>query len=258
MKRHYEAFSAGSKVWNPTGFALEPRVCLVIERHTSSSMITYASSACRLLFNIESDQIEGKSLFQFIRADEMMEFAKHISTSDSSGTIVHLRFWFQSPSLPYDVPLEAVLMGSTDGIVLVMKKCKPFGRRKRVGNWEQYLSAHINVENRTAWSSHVDKLKSLIWGSTVSHNVTKSELKKIKIVDRNGGGNNVRLLEDIISRQRNNSDVSISAKALGIREYSREEFPDDDDDDDDDNDGDKDNDSDKLRVAGIIDGSKRW
>jgi hypothetical protein len=53
-------------------------------------------------------------------------------------TVSLIRFWFQSPNWPQEIPCEAVIVGTTDGIVAVARRCNPFVRKRSIGSREQF------------------------------------------------------------------------------------------------------------------------
>ncbi|KAF9352630.1 hypothetical protein BGX26_009587 [Mortierella sp. AD094] len=79
LKRHQEAYAAS--YWNQ----LEPeaRVCLILNRFTRNLIVMYASSACEKVFHVDPDDIAGKPLLLFIRADDFAQFVEHSSHSTS-------------------------------------------------------------------------------------------------------------------------------------------------------------------------------
>ncbi|KAF9166679.1 hypothetical protein BGX21_005708 [Mortierella sp. AD011] len=231
IKRHHKAFQADSNLWNAHGFETEPRVCMILNRFTRSLVVMYASSACEIIFNIKPEQIEGKPILLFVRADELGSFVEQVDVSKSSGAIMQIRFWFQSPNMSHEIPCEAVLFGSTDGIVAVMRRCKPFVRRHLIGNGsvnkEYYSPVSSHTTQNASWSSCSTASSSSPSSFSMSRSLTQAKLKSIKIVDRNDG--NIRPLEEVLPVHASETDVD--TQRLGIRDISKQDYIDDDDDD---------------------------
>ncbi|KAF9577495.1 hypothetical protein BGW38_007258, partial [Lunasporangiospora selenospora] len=114
MKQHHAAFAANS--WDPSFLQPEVRVCLILNRFTRNLVIMYASSATKMLFNIDPEDMVGIPLLIFIRSDDIASFVEQADTAKSTNVITHLRFWFQSPHLREEIPCEASLLGSADGM----------------------------------------------------------------------------------------------------------------------------------------------
>ncbi|KAG0009933.1 hypothetical protein BGZ80_001917 [Entomortierella chlamydospora] len=128
ISRHHKAFDANS--WNPAGLDLEIRACLLLNRFTRHLAVMYASPSCELIFNIDPDDLLGKPLLLFIRADDLASFVDQSDQARASPAVRHLRFWFQSPNCRYEIPCEAMLYGASDAMIMILRKCLPF-RRKR-------------------------------------------------------------------------------------------------------------------------------
>ncbi|KAF9101916.1 hypothetical protein BGX27_011276 [Mortierella sp. AM989] len=232
VKRHHKAFEANSHLWDSQAFVPEPRVCMILNRYSRSLIVMYASPACEIIFNIEPEQIEGKPILLFVRADELGSFVENVDSSKSSGAIMNIRFWFQSPNLSYEVPCEAVLFGCSDGVVAIMRQCKPFVRRHLIG-----CQGHYSTSNSSSWHgsspSYNSESTSTSPGSTQSSSlprVTRSQLQAIKIMDRNDG--NVRVLGEVTEVDPLEQDIDLVTKKLGIREFSIQDYVEDEDDDD--------------------------
>ncbi|KAF9273132.1 hypothetical protein BGZ68_001772, partial [Mortierella alpina] len=69
----------------------------------------------------------------FIRADDLGSFVEQVDVAKSTAAITHMRFWFQSPNWPQEIPCEATLLSTVDGLVVVMRRCRPFVRRRLIG-----------------------------------------------------------------------------------------------------------------------------
>ncbi|KAF9343695.1 hypothetical protein BGX26_005345 [Mortierella sp. AD094] len=142
ISRHHKAFDANS--WNPAGLDLEVRACLLLNRFTRNLSVMYASPSCELIFNIDPDDLLGKPLLLFIRADDLASFVEQGDLAKSSPAVRHLRFWFQSPNYHQEIPCEAMLYGASDAMIMILRKCLPFRRRRFLTDYsspECYSSA---------------------------------------------------------------------------------------------------------------------
>ncbi|KAF9169943.1 hypothetical protein BGX20_009628 [Mortierella sp. AD010] len=92
----------------------------------------YASPSCELIFNFDPDSLLGKPLLLFIRADDLASFVEQSDAARTSTTIRHLRFWFQSPACREEIPCEALIYGASEAMILVLRKCLPFRRRRLI------------------------------------------------------------------------------------------------------------------------------
>ncbi|KAI7823384.1 hypothetical protein BC939DRAFT_451957 [Gamsiella multidivaricata] len=165
IKRHQRAFDANS--WNHQGLDPEPRACMILNRFSRSLLIMYASPACELIFHLDPEQIVGKPILLFIRADDLGSFVEQVDMVKSSSAITHMRFWFQSPNWPQEIPCEAMLFGAVDGMVAVLRRCKPFIRKRMVESTEQYNSAR-KANNPASWSSSSSRSFSSTPGTSMS------------------------------------------------------------------------------------------
>ncbi|KAG0290198.1 hypothetical protein BGZ98_003563, partial [Dissophora globulifera] len=120
----------------------------------------YASSACERVFDVDPDHIVGKSILLFIRADDIASFVEQMDMIKASTAITHTRFWFQSPRLRQEIPCETIVYGAADGMVAVMRRCRPFVRRRFIGSRDHYREAasavakiNKNRSHGSSWSS---------------------------------------------------------------------------------------------------------
>ncbi|KAG0293275.1 hypothetical protein BGZ98_002249 [Dissophora globulifera] len=154
IKRHHEAFAANR--WDTHVIEPEPRVCMILNRFSRSLTVMYASSACERIFHIDPDHIVGKPILLFIRADDLASFVEQMDMIKATTAITYIRFWFQSPKLRQEIPCEAMLFGAADGIVAVMRRCRPFIRKRYIESKDHYRTpadtANIN-KNRSQGSS---------------------------------------------------------------------------------------------------------
>ncbi len=113
-------------------------MCMIVNRFTRNLSVLYASPSCKLILFVDAEAIEGKPLLLFIRADDLASFVEQVELAKSSNVISHLRFWFQSPNWPHEIPCEAMVLGTADGLVFVLQRCKSFVRKRLVVSMEQY------------------------------------------------------------------------------------------------------------------------
>ncbi|KAF9426348.1 hypothetical protein BGZ94_006642, partial [Podila epigama] len=152
--RHHEAF--GLNTWNPNSLEPEPRACMILNRFSRNLGIMYASPSCQIIFGIEPDQVTGKPFLLFIRADDLAVFVEQVDIAKASNAVTHMRFWFQSPKVRHEIPCEAMLFGAADGMVAILRKCKPFYRKKLItqeGEW-QYSNRRNYTEANSGYQSH--------------------------------------------------------------------------------------------------------
>ncbi|KAF9896211.1 hypothetical protein BX616_007910, partial [Lobosporangium transversale] len=248
IKRHHEAFAANS--WNHHGLEPELRVCMIMNRFTRNLVIMYASSACESIFHIDADSIVGKPVLLFVRADDLAPFVEQMDSVKASSAISHMRFWFQSPHWPREIPCEAIMFGAADGIVAIMRRCKPFLRKQFITDSSHCGPYHHHNNNNnkslgSSWSSLASAARSRLSTPSTSFNSTSSlkypsqtaspgyyaasraRLNKIRIVDENDG----RLRPLAIPKDDPNllSDTSLPAAFKEHRaQYVEEEEEDDD------------------------------
>ncbi|KAK3846288.1 MAG: hypothetical protein J3R72DRAFT_434544 [Linnemannia gamsii] len=130
IKRHHKAF--GVNTWNPNTLDPEPRACMILNRFSRNLGIMYASPSCQLIFKIDPDKAIGKPLLIFLRADDLAGFVEQAELAKSSNVVTHMRFWFQSPNCREEIPCEAMMFGAADGLVAVLRRCRPFMRRQAI------------------------------------------------------------------------------------------------------------------------------
>ncbi|KAF9286380.1 hypothetical protein BGZ68_002951 [Mortierella alpina] len=127
IKRHHKAF--GINTWNPNGLDPEPRACMILNRFSRNLGIMYASPSCELIFKLEPEEIVGRPFLLFIRSDDLATFVEQVDLAKSTNAVTHMRFWFQSPHCLREIPCEAMLFGAADGMIAIIRRCKPFVRR---------------------------------------------------------------------------------------------------------------------------------
>ncbi|KAF9572148.1 hypothetical protein EC968_010234 [Mortierella alpina] len=142
IKRHHNAFKATS--WNAQGLEPEFRVCMILNRYSRALGVLYASPSCEHVLLIDAEAIVGKPFLLFIRADDLGAFVEQVQMAKSSTAITHMRFWFQSPNWAQEIPCEATLFSAADGLVVVMRRCRPFVRRRLIGYEDMYSRTPIS------------------------------------------------------------------------------------------------------------------
>lgn len=130
IKRHHKAF--GANTWNASTLDPEPRACMILNRFSRNLGIMYASPSCQMIFKIDPDKATGKPLLVFLRADDLAGFVEQAELAKSSNVVTHMRFWFQSPNCREEIPCEAMMFGAADGLVAVLRRCRPFMRRQAI------------------------------------------------------------------------------------------------------------------------------
>ncbi|CAO3573035.1 unnamed protein product [Mortierella alpina] len=140
IKRHHQAFKAMS--WNAQGLEPEFRVCMILNRYSRTLVVLYASPSCEHVLHIDSEAIVGKPFLLFIRADDLGAFVDQVDVAKSTSAITHMRFWFQSPNWPQEIPCEATLFSAADGLLVIMRRCRPFVRRRLIGSVDIYEKSH--------------------------------------------------------------------------------------------------------------------
>ncbi|CAO3566387.1 unnamed protein product [Mortierella alpina] len=139
IKRHHTAFTTLPRNrWNTQELEPEFRVCMILNRYSRALDILYASPSCELVLLIDSEAIVGKPFLLFIRADDLGSFVDQVQVAKSSNAITHMRFWFQSPNWAQEIPCEATVFGATDGLIVIMRQCRPFVRRRLIGGADLY------------------------------------------------------------------------------------------------------------------------
>ncbi|KAF8978309.1 hypothetical protein BGZ46_006607, partial [Entomortierella lignicola] len=233
LKRHHQAFAANS--WNLKEMEPEPRICMILNRFSRNLLIMYASPACETVFNLDPDQIVGKPILLFLRADDLGSFVEQVDVIKASSAIMHMRFWFQSPNLSGEIPCEAMLFGCADGIVALMRRCKPFARRHLIKSDEHYKSTNASsCSVGSSWSSNT--YPSTISPSppppiSLTKNAPMSRIKKIKIVDMEDD-RITRPIEEVVNVDpKLAQDINQLPEGFRIKELCLQEYEEDDDED---------------------------
>ncbi|KAG0245842.1 hypothetical protein B0O80DRAFT_274097 [Mortierella sp. GBAus27b] len=250
IRRHHEAFASNAWKWNLQGMEPEPRVCVIMNRYTRNLVVMYASSACELVFRVDPDHIVGRPFLLYIRADDLAPFVEQTDFVRSNTSITHMRFWFQSPNWPQEIPCEAMLCAAADGMVAVVRRCKPFVRKHLIGGMEHYESknqgafwASNDRSSSTATTptsitpTNMSLSPSLESAHFPEQLLNRSRLNRIKVVELNDS--HVRPLTDISTDDPSlMQGVSQLPEGYQIKENYIQEYEEDSSDNDDDSDGD--------------------
>ncbi|KAF9109802.1 hypothetical protein BGX27_007176 [Mortierella sp. AM989] len=183
IRRHHKAFSTNS--WDPRALDTENRVFFILNRFTRGLIVMYASSACKSVLHLDPDDIEGKPILLFVRSDALGMFVEQVDLVKAQDTIVSMKFWFQSPNWPCEIPCESVFVASSDGILAVMRVCKPFVRHHFLGysnlsDSEAVNSSYSTSSTLTSNPSPRTPPDSHLWCPPY---VPRSKLNQIKIFE---------------------------------------------------------------------------
>ncbi|KAF9272621.1 hypothetical protein BGZ74_005173 [Mortierella antarctica] len=120
----------------------EARACMILNRFSLNLGIMYASPSCEFIFKVDPEAIVGKPFLLFVRADDLGPFVEQANMAKSKNVITNLRFYFQSPNWPQEIPCEIMAIGTSDGIIVILRRCKPFVRRHLLTSPEYYDRTH--------------------------------------------------------------------------------------------------------------------
>ncbi|KAF9572998.1 hypothetical protein EC968_009126 [Mortierella alpina] len=175
IKRHHLAFrTLPQNDWNSQGLEPEFRVCMILNRYSRTLGVMYASPSCEQVLLIDAEAIVGKPFLLFIRADDLGAFVEQVQVAKSSSAITHMRFWFQSPNWIQEIPCEATLFSAADGLVVILRRCRPFVRRRLIGHsadlYDRAGRAATLISPRSSVDSDYDQQRrsSLSSSSTMS------------------------------------------------------------------------------------------
>ncbi|KAF9905655.1 hypothetical protein EC991_001485 [Linnemannia zychae] len=98
----------------------------------------YASPSCEAVLQMDPNDIVGKPFLLFIRADDLGTFVEQTDVARTSTVMTHIRLWFQSPSSPHEIPIEAMMFGCADGMVAILRRGRPFIRKQMIGSMEHF------------------------------------------------------------------------------------------------------------------------
>ncbi|KAF9996207.1 hypothetical protein BGZ79_010080, partial [Entomortierella chlamydospora] len=226
---------------------------------------------CEKVLCVDPDDITGKPILLFIRSDDLMSFVEQMDVVKGTSSIVSMRFWFQSPNMPQEIPCEAVFIGGVDAVLAVIRRYKPFVRKYFIGSREQYCAENQdNSWSSGGWdrsftsstgspysSTHgSNSHKKNIWGS--HHKVNRTTLNRIKIYELDDD-EKARPLACIPDNDPNLvRDPAVMSQLPEFRDMVFHRYDGDDDDDDDNNNGNDDEDyMDDDYDGGVDDGPNR-
>ncbi|KAF9955358.1 hypothetical protein BGZ72_003810 [Mortierella alpina] len=179
IRRHHQAFRAMPwNAWDTQGLEPEFRVCMILNRYCRTLGVLYASPSCEHVLHIDADAIVGKPFLLFIRADDLGAFVEQVGVAKSSSAITHMRFWFQSPNWPQEIPCEATLLSTGDGLVVIMRRCRPFVRRRLIGSVDMYERAE-GAPTSLPSSVESDSAQFMRSASSTPNSVRKSSSWKV-------------------------------------------------------------------------------
>jgi len=190
---------------------------------------------------MEPDDITGKPILLYIRADDLAPFVEQVDLIKASTSISQMRFWFQSPNRPREIPCEAIIFGAACGIVAVVRRCKPFVRKQLVGSREQCDNRGSSLSSRSSRSLRWDPYGSSQgsefsdssfpstysdYGFTPPHNVPRATLDRIKVLqpDEKPARPIPGLLDDtFLMHERATAPVIPAFKEVIVQHYSEDD-----------------------------------
>ncbi|KAG0313493.1 hypothetical protein BGZ97_010111 [Linnemannia gamsii] len=175
IRRHHEAFS--SEAWNTGELAPEARACMILNRFSRNLGVLYASPSCEDILQVDPEEIVGKPLLLFIRADDLAAFVEQADFAKTSTVMTHMRFWFQSPNCPHEIPLEAMLFGCADGMVAILRRSRPFVRKQMIGSMEYFdfvRTRGMSPLSSSLGSTNSSSSRSRSYGSSKASSVSPS------------------------------------------------------------------------------------
>lgn len=137
----------------------------------------YASPSCELILQIDPEEIVGKPFLLFIRADDLATFVEQADLAKTSTVMTHMRFWFQSPNCPHEIPLEAMFFGCADGMVAILRRSRPFVRKHLIGSMEHFDFAKtrgMSPLSSSLGSTSSSSSRSRSYGSSLASSVSPS------------------------------------------------------------------------------------
>ncbi|KAF9996514.1 hypothetical protein BGZ79_009744 [Entomortierella chlamydospora] len=223
----------------------EPRVCLILNRYTRNLIVMYASAACEEIFNIDPDDFTGKPLLLFLRADDLAPFVEQMDIVKGTTAIVNMRFWFQSPTLSRGIPCEAIFIGADDGILVVVRRCKPFIRKYFIKDREQNEAAwdspwspgmvqsdSPSLGTSMSWESTPPSLDEYGFSSRSSrHYISRPGLDRVKILELDDDETDRPIMGIPEDDPNLVKDRAIASMIPAFKEIIIQDYADDDDDD---------------------------
>lgn len=99
----------------------EPRFCLILNRYSEQSPIVFATSLCEEMVGLNQLAGVGRSLFDFVAAEDQAMVRDQLELSKSHGRVVKVKFSWLVPEMPPKL-LEAVLSCTSDGLVMLLRR----------------------------------------------------------------------------------------------------------------------------------------
>ncbi|KAG0237535.1 hypothetical protein BGX31_003562 [Mortierella sp. GBA43] len=104
------------------------------------------------VLHVDPDEITGKPILLYIRSDDLAPFVEQVDLIKATTTVSQMRLWFQSPNCRQEIPCEAIVAGTPDGIVAVIRRCRPFVRKHLLGSREQFENRSQGSSVSSKWS----------------------------------------------------------------------------------------------------------
>ena len=100
--------------------SMEPRTVFILNRFTLDLVVLYASLACELVVCCKSENLIGKSLYDFISPPFLDEVKKQIGYLKESEQIMRMKFdWIVGSGT---MSVEAMFTITCDGIVCIIRR----------------------------------------------------------------------------------------------------------------------------------------
>ncbi|RCH79003.1 hypothetical protein CU098_004659, partial [Rhizopus stolonifer] len=113
-----------SEVWREDTLVvpLEKRFCLILNRFTETLQIVYATHCINELVSLSAAEAVGRSFFSFVNERDIPSLRAQIDMAKEHGSVVRLRFdWLIGGEKSISEPVEGIINGTNDGIVLVIR-----------------------------------------------------------------------------------------------------------------------------------------
>ncbi|CAO3702101.1 unnamed protein product [Rhizopus stolonifer] len=99
----------------------EPRFCLILNWYSEQSPIVFATSLCEDMVGLNQLAGVGRSLFDFVAAEDQAMVRDQLELSKAHGRVVKVKFSWLVPEMP-PILLEAVLSCTSDGLVMLLRR----------------------------------------------------------------------------------------------------------------------------------------
>jgi len=149
-------------------------VCLILNRFTRSLTVMYASSACEMVFHVDPDDITGKPILLYIRADDLASFVEQVDVIKQSASILQIRFWFQSPNCH---ERYLVRLSSLEQMMVLWQLCEGASRLSGNTLLEAGSNMRLTVEHHHGRPSHFVGINH-----TVHHHARRCPLLHLRMV----------------------------------------------------------------------------